>query len=110
LDDLQKAHLAKANINYTIFESEASADTHRARQWGLSIHWSTPILKKILPEDLWGCINEAWVDPSCDNPDVEYLNIYNATIGDKMSSMKEPHHMSFNRARMRGLCTQGIDV
>jgi hypothetical protein len=101
---------AKANIKYTVFESEVSADTYRARQWGLSIHWSTPLLKKILPTDLWARIHEAWVDPSYDNPDVEYLNIYDATTGEKMNSMKEPHHMRFNRARMRKFCTQGIDV
>ena len=101
---------AKANIKYTVFESEFSADAYRARQWGLSIHWSTPLLKKILPTDLWARIHEAWVNPSYDNPDVEYLNIYDATTGEKMNSMKEPHHMRFNRARMRRFCTQGIDV
>ncbi|CAJ2508578.1 Uu.00g136040.m01.CDS01 [Anthostomella pinea] len=101
--------LEKANIRYTIFEAEVSAEAYRPRQWGLSIHWSTPLLKRILPDDLWARIHEAQCDPFYKNPDVEHLNIYDGTTGEKMNSMPEPNHMRFNRARMRAFCTQGID-
>ncbi|KAK5130347.1 hypothetical protein LTR08_002187 [Meristemomyces frigidus] len=100
----------QANITYTIFEREDSAEAYRVRLWGLSIHWSSPLLKKILPEDLWSRIHEAQCDPHYKNPEVEHLNIYDGSTGDKLNDMPEPQHMRFNRSRMRAFCAQGIDV
>ncbi|KAK5114260.1 hypothetical protein LTR85_010325 [Meristemomyces frigidus] len=79
--------LKKANITYTLFEAEVSAEAYRPRQWGLSIHWSTPLLKRILPEDLWERVHEAQCDPFYQNPEVENLNIYDGTTGQKMNHM-----------------------
>ncbi|KAK4993011.1 hypothetical protein LTR66_001677 [Elasticomyces elasticus] len=102
--------LKKASIPYTIFEAEVSATAYRPRQWGLSIHWSYPLLRKILPQELFDRLQEAQCDPYYTNPDVENLNIYNGSTGEQMTVMPEPHHRRFNRARMRAFCSQGIDV
>jgi hypothetical protein len=69
------------------------------------------MLKKLLPEDLYAHIREAYVDPCY--PDVklfETLSLHNGQTGAVMKDITMPGMIRVDRNRMRNLCTTGIPI
>ncbi|SPQ26252.1 57e1c60d-fe88-4d64-b93a-0dd28c76ff4e [Thermothielavioides terrestris] len=54
-------YLRKAGAPFRIFERDADLAT-RGLGWGLTLHWSLPALRSLLPEDLVRRLPEAYVD------------------------------------------------
>lgn len=54
-------YLQKSGIPFQIFERDTSLTT-RGVGWGLTLHWSLPALRSLLPEDLIQRLPEAYVD------------------------------------------------
>ena len=65
----------QAGINFSIFESEASASHYRPREWSMGIHWSLPQLKALLPPDLRVRLKEAQNDPFLDSKEDDVFPI-----------------------------------
>jgi 2-polyprenyl-6-methoxyphenol hydroxylase-like FAD-dependent oxidoreductase len=102
--------LKKANINYKIFDVEPSAQSYRRRDWGMSIHWSRPLLEKLLPQELWNRLPEIQVDPSFDAAAEYSIPFYNAKTGELLKTAPTPNAIRASRRKMRDFCAQGIEV
>jgi hypothetical protein len=55
--------LSQHGIPARVFERDADLET-RGAGWGLTLNWSLPALRSLLPEDLVNCLPEAYVDRS----------------------------------------------
>jgi hypothetical protein len=102
----------KAGIPYTIFEHEPSASHYRPREWGMSIHWSRPLLTTLLPEDLQTRLREPLCDPSF-NSDAAggyVVPIYDGRTGQHIKDLPMPNAIRVSRRKMRSFCAEGIDI
>lgn len=99
-------------IKFTIFESESSNARPRSREWGMSIHWSRPLLNELLPDGLLNKIQNAQVDPTYDtsNPKGYVVPFYNGKTGDHIVDIPMPNAIRVSRRKMRALCAEGIDI
>ncbi|KAK3072893.1 hypothetical protein LTR53_005996 [Teratosphaeriaceae sp. CCFEE 6253] len=81
--------LKQAGIAYTVFERDSEHDfKHKARDWGMLLHWGTKHLEKLLPDHLRKRIREPRVDPTCEMADspVPYFNGATGEIIGRVSS------------------------
>ena len=104
--------LLKSGISYAVFESEISNSRPRTREWGMSIHWSRPLLETLLPSDLLGRIREAQVDPSYVASDSSgyVVPFYNGKTGDHIINIPMKNAIRVSRRKMRALCSEGIEI
>jgi hypothetical protein len=93
-----------------IFDSEPSAQSYQRRDWGMSIHWSKPLLEKLLPPNLWTRLPEIQVDPSFDAAAEYSIPFYNAKTGQLLKTAPTPNAIRASRRKMRDFCAHGIDV
>lgn len=109
----------QAGIQYRIFEREPSAAHYRQREWGMSIHWSRPLLERLLPANLHTRLREAQTDPSMDmsgkgDGKVEgggyMVPFYNGMTGALMKEMPMKDSIRVSRRKMRTLCAEGITI
>jgi 2-polyprenyl-6-methoxyphenol hydroxylase-like FAD-dependent oxidoreductase len=78
----------------------------------MTIHWSKPLLEKLLPTDLWDRLHEAQADPSFDARDAAEYSIpfYDLKTGKHLKSAPVPNAIRVSRRKMRAFCAQGIDI
>jgi hypothetical protein len=78
----------------------------------MSIHWSRPLLKELLPGHLLGKIGEAQVDPTYDtsNPKGYAVPFYNGKTGDHIVDIPMINAIRVSRRKMRALCSEGINI
>ena len=103
--------LKNAGIPFTIFEGEGE-DTFRPREWTMALHWSVPMLEKLLPEHLAARLKtDAVVDPSLDY--TQYPNniipIFDGVDGEVIREIPSDG-LRVSRRKLRALCGEGIDV
>jgi hypothetical protein len=106
------ADTSKNGISFSIFEAESTNSRPRSREWGMSIHWSRPLLKELLPDELLDKIREAQVDPTYDtsNPKGYAVPFYNAKTGEHIVDIPMVNAIRVSRRKMRALCAEGIDI
>ncbi len=111
-DVLAANEIDKAGIDFTVFESEDTGSRSKAREWGMTIHWSRPMLESILPQNLLAKLREAQVDPSFDYEKAGGYSVpfYNGKTGEHIISMPMPNAVRVSRRKMRTLCSEGIDI
>ncbi|KAI9821671.1 MAG: hypothetical protein M1827_002252 [Pycnora praestabilis] len=105
--------LKKAGIRFSIFDRESSASAYKTclqRDWGLTLHWSTTLLEKLLPSDLWDRRREAQNDSSIETDKTNALPIFNGKTGEHMRNMPMPNTLRVSRTKLRTLASLGIDV
>ncbi|KIM30786.1 hypothetical protein M408DRAFT_270199 [Serendipita vermifera MAFF 305830] len=111
--------LKQTGIRYIIFEREPSASHYRQREWGMSIHWSRPLLEELLPTGIHSRLREAQTDPSMDmsgkgDGQVEgggyMVPFYNGQTGVFMKEMPMKNSIRVSRRKMRALCAEGIQI
>jgi hypothetical protein len=102
----------QAGIPYSLYESESSASRPRTREWGMSIHWSRPLLEQLLPDELLARLREAAVDPSFDSSaEGGYVvPFYNGKTGEHIISMPMKNAIRVSRRKMRALCSEGLEI
>ncbi|MCJ1302892.1 hypothetical protein MMC08_005697 [Hypocenomyce scalaris] len=102
----------KVGIDYSIFESESTGTRPRTREWGMSIHWSRPLLNTLLPDDLLVKMREAQVDPSYDpsNSAGYAVPFYNGKTGAHIMNIPMTNAIRVSRRKMRALCSEGIEI
>lgn len=104
--------LKQHNVNYTIFEAEV-VDAFRPREWTMGIHWSVPLLEKLLPTSLMCRIREACVDKTLDyamSP-ANGSRIYDGVSGEVLKELvTDGTLLRVSRRNMRQLCSEGIEV
>ncbi|QIW98657.1 hypothetical protein AMS68_004175 [Peltaster fructicola] len=114
ISGLAIAHgLNKAGITNTIFEAEERT-AYRPREWTLALHWSLPMLRCLLPDDLAARIQSSTaVDPSLDYS--QYPNntvkIVDGVSGDRLKEIPvEGDYLRVSRRKLRALCAEQLDI
>lgn len=86
-------------------------DYQPTRDWGIAIHWSVPMLEKLLPATLYARLPEVLTDPCHPNKKIfEAVSIYNGQTGELLRDTGMPGMIRVDRNRMRKLCGTGILV
>jgi hypothetical protein len=78
----------------------------------MSIHWSRPLLKELLPNEILDKIRDAQVDPTYDtsNPKGYVVPFYNGKTGAHIVDIPMVNAIRVSRRKMRALCAEGIDI
>jgi hypothetical protein len=78
----------------------------------MSIHWSRPLLKELLPNEILDKIRDAQVDPAYDtfNPKGYVVPFYNGKTGAHIVDIPMVNAIRVSRRKMRALCAEGIDI
>lgn len=101
--------LKKNNVNFVILEKEPAP---RDRNWGVTISWSTPLIKQILPESLFARLKECQTDPELDSKEAgcEGVLVRDGATGETMATPHFPGVRRINVKKTRKLWSEGIDV
>jgi flavin-dependent dehydrogenase len=106
-------HLQKRGIPFRIFERDADLDT-RGLGWGLTLHWSLPALKKLLPPALFDRLPESYVDRAAvENGEPSTFPFFDLSSGElRASTPNAPssQRVRVTRDRLRGLLATDIDI
>ena len=76
----------------------------------MGIHWSLPLLKKHLPDELWNRLPEAQNDPNYVTSEDDVFKIFNSGTGDILKTLPALGSRRFSRRKLRALLTDGLDV
>jgi 2-polyprenyl-6-methoxyphenol hydroxylase-like FAD-dependent oxidoreductase len=105
--------LRKLNIPFQIFERENDVLT-RGAGWGLTLHWSLPALRDLLPDELLTQLPTTYVDRAAvERGESSTFPFYDLSTGAKKSSSPkatESQRVRVTRERLRKLLATNIDI
>lgn len=100
----------EAGISYTIFDADTPS-VSRPREWTLSIvQWSLPLLRKLLPTELFNRLVEVQCDPTLERGSDETVEYWNSETGAVLKIIPTPNMKRVSRKKLRGLCAEDIEV
>jgi 2-polyprenyl-6-methoxyphenol hydroxylase-like FAD-dependent oxidoreductase len=106
-------YLRKAGISFRIFERDTDLAT-RGLGWGLTLHWSLPALRSLLPSDLVTRLPEAYVDRAAvEEGRASTFPFFDLSTGElKASTPKASEDMRIrvSRDKLRRLLATGLDI
>ncbi|CAN9465768.1 unnamed protein product [Alternaria alternata] len=103
--------LKKANISFSIFETETSTTYQtRPREWGMTLHWGSSHIASCLPIELANRIHEAFADPTQDQASATGLSVFNGETGERIFEIAADKPCRVSRRKMRNLFSEGLDV
>ena len=100
--------LKRAGIRYSLFERE-SALNYRSNEWTMAIHWARPLLKDLLPEELF---ENGMGDIACNPTMGVHSGLYPIICGETGEMITGvPYHEGLRvpRSKMRALCATGVE-
>ncbi|KAL3458147.1 hypothetical protein BJX64DRAFT_292412 [Aspergillus heterothallicus] len=102
--------LKQAGINAKVYERETpEMYIDRPREWGMSLHWGTESIKRLLSPDLRDRIREVCTDPTLPENSFYELPSYAGHTGELLG--KTPNRtLRVARRKMRKLFSEGIDI
>jgi hypothetical protein len=98
----------QAGIKYSLFERDVSLN-YRSNEWTMAIHWSLPLLKEILPEEVYSKLPEIACNPTLGIHSGLYP-IINGDTGDMITGVPYTNGLRVPRSKMRSMCSEGINV
>ncbi|KPM40015.1 hypothetical protein AK830_g6530 [Neonectria ditissima] len=101
--------LKKLGIRYSIFEKEVSLN-YRSNEWTMAIHWSLDRLEKILPPEVFGKLPLISCNPAVPIEAGGLYPIIQAETGNILTGVPYEKGLRVSRSKMRGLCSEGVDV
>lgn len=105
--------LRKSQTPYKIFERDGNFST-RGVGWGLTLHWSLPALRELLPQELFNQIRDTYVDRAAvERGESSTFPFFDLSTGEKRySSPKaiESQRIRVTREKLRRLLATGIDI
>ncbi|KAK0882262.1 hypothetical protein LTR87_004010 [Friedmanniomyces endolithicus] len=104
--------LKQAGIPTTICERD-SGDRykHRQREWGMTLHWGSEALGKVLLPELRQRLHEACCDPFHTPAEKDgVLFSYAGHTGELLFKTPAPNARSVSRSKMRRLFGEGLDI
>ena len=105
--------LQKADIQYTLFESEDEG-RWRSKEWTMGIHWGLPLLESLLPPELAARIGtDGSVDASLDWTQKPNNGAYicDGVNGELLKDLTpEGRNVRVSRRRLRKLCQEGVEI
>ncbi|KAL2158154.1 hypothetical protein VTH06DRAFT_4722 [Thermothelomyces fergusii] len=100
-------------VPFRIFERDADLTT-RGIGWGLTLHWSLPALKSLLPEDIVRRLPEAYVDRAAvaeGRPSTfPFFDLSTGELKAKTPAADESQRIRVARDRLRRLLSTGLDI
>ncbi|CAI7635372.1 unnamed protein product [Penicillium pancosmium] len=103
-------HLQSKQIPYEIFDRDSALDA-RNGGWGLTLHWSLPALRSLLPDELVQRFPETFVNKdAAARGDVGRFQFFDLKSGEALYSVDAEERIRVNRGRLRELLTTGLDV
>src|SRR5271156_1074126 len=82
---------------------------YRSNEWTMAIHWALPLLKEILPAEVFAKLPHIACNPTVGIHSGLYP-IINAETGDLITGVPYKDGLRVPRSRMRALCAEGIDA
>lgn len=102
--------LNRAGIKAAVYERETPKYyAGRPREWGMSLHWGTEAIEKVLPPELRSRIRETWCDPFWSGEEL-VLKHYRGPTGDLAFETQLANGARVSRRKMRELFKEGLDV
>uniref|UniRef100_A0A8H7KDQ2 FAD-binding domain-containing protein n=1 Tax=Bionectria ochroleuca TaxID=29856 RepID=A0A8H7KDQ2_BIOOC len=106
-------YLQKEKIPFKIFERDTDLET-RGVGWGLTLHWSLPALRKLLPENLVARLPEAYVNRAAvQSGDVSRFPFFDLSTGElktQSPALPEWQRIRVSRQKLRELLATGVDI
>lgn len=106
-------HLRGAGVPFLVFERDADLAT-RGMGWGLTLHWSLPALRSLLPDELVARLPETYVDRrAVEEGLVSTFPFYDLSSGQLVAATPkagEDARIRVTRDTFRGLLGTGVDV
>lgn len=106
-------HLRKQNIAFRIFERDGDLKT-RGVGWGLTLHWSLPALRSLLPQDLVQRLPEAYVDKAAVADGLSstfpFFDLSTGELKAATPKAAESDRIRVTRQGLRGLLATDIDI
>ncbi|KAK1655034.1 FAD binding domain-containing protein [Colletotrichum phormii] len=106
-------YLRKNNIPYRIYERDTDLTT-RGVGWGLTLHWSLPALRSLLPDDLVARLPEAYVDQAAvargEASAFPFFDLSTAELKGASPRAPESLRIRVTRERLRRLLATDIDI
>ena len=100
-------------IPFRIFERDADLTT-RGLGWGLTLHWSLPALRALLPEELLARLPEAYVDQKAvEEGRASRFPFFDLSTGELKAStpdLPESARIRVTRDRFRRLLATGLEI
>ncbi|KUJ11554.1 monooxygenase [Mollisia scopiformis] len=82
----------------------------RRREWTMGIHWSIPIIEKLLPTDLSNRLFEAQCNPELVTDLYTFIELHNSETGDVLKTISTPNLKRVSRKKLRTLCADGLEI
>ena len=103
-------YLKRQGIPFQIFECDSAVNA-RSGGWGLTLHWSLPALRELLPEDIVQRFPETFVNKdAAARQDAGKFQFFDLKSGKALFSVPAEERIRVNRGRLRELLTSGLDV
>ncbi|KEZ40815.1 hypothetical protein SAPIO_CDS8006 [Scedosporium apiospermum] len=106
-------HLRANSVPFLVFERDSDLAT-RGLGWGLTLHWSLPALRHLLPAHIYDRLPEAYVDrEAVERGEASRFPFYDLSTGElRAATPKAPEgqRVRVTRARLRKLVAEGIDI
>ena len=92
-----------------MYERDAK-DVQRKRDWNMGLHWAAPLMRSLIPEELYDKIQTTQVDPRTPTKDVDVLHFYNGATGEVLSTPEIPNFYRLRRSKIRRLLMEGLNI
>lgn len=106
-------HLREWQIPFRVFERDLG-HAYRGVGWGLSLHWSLPAVRRLLPDDLVRRLPEAYVDRlAVENGESSAFPFFDLASGELVAETPkapESDRIRVSRQRLLQILATGIDV
>ncbi|KAK3375842.1 hypothetical protein B0T24DRAFT_617143 [Lasiosphaeria ovina] len=106
-------YLRKSGVPFRIFDRDTDFTT-RGLGWGLTLHWSLPALRALLPDDLVRRLPEAYVDRAAVASGLaSAFPFYDLSTGERLSAAPfapEAQRIRVSRNVFRRILATGIDI
>ncbi|KAJ5558639.1 hypothetical protein N7535_008856 [Penicillium sp. DV-2018c] len=103
-------YLRQLNVPFMIFERDLAIDA-RSGGWGLTLHWSLPALRQLLPKHLVERFPETFVNKQASaRGDVGRFQFFNLKSGEALYSVPAAERIRVSRVRLRQLLSEGLEI
>ncbi|KAF5649892.1 FAD-binding protein [Fusarium sp. NRRL 25303] len=105
--------LSRHSIPFRVFERDTDLET-RGVGWGLTLLWTLPVLKDLLPEHLFSRLPEAYVDREAVTQGLSssfpFFDLSTGELKASVPKAPEAERVRVTRQGLRALLATGIDI
>ncbi|EWG54086.1 hypothetical protein FVEG_12382 [Fusarium verticillioides 7600] len=105
--------LSRQGIPFRVFERDTDLET-RGVGWGLTLLWTLPVLKDLLPQDLFDRLPEAYVDREAVTQGLSssfpFFDLSTGELKASVPKAPEAERVRVTRQSLRALLATGIDI